>query len=100
MSDPSSPAASVKPASLEDFLRANLNKYIGRIKKLENGGGLHSMVMTTVEKQLVAIVLDETGGNQSQAAHILGLNRNTLRRKVELYKIGADGRSRRKKKKK
>ncbi len=79
--------ASVKQISLDDFLRANLKKYIKGLNGLENGGGLHPMVICTVEKHLLEMVMDESGGNQSQAAHILGLNRNTLRRKLTDYNI-------------
>ncbi|MZH02040.1 MAG: hypothetical protein F3745_01160 [Nitrospinae bacterium] len=44
-------------------------------------------IMGGIEKPLVEIVLKETGGNQTQAANILGVNRNTLRKKIAEYKI-------------
>ena len=87
MSDAKLNKAPAKQVSLDDFLRANLKKYIKGLNGLENGGGLHPMVICTVEKHLLEMVMDESGGNQSQAAHILGLNRNTLRRKLADYKI-------------
>jgi two-component system nitrogen regulation response regulator GlnG len=43
---------------------------------------LHAAVLATVERPLFEIVLEETGGNQLRAAEILGLNRNTLRKKL------------------
>jgi DNA-binding protein Fis len=76
-----------KSETCEDILRNQLNKYLKGIKKMENGGQLHSMVITMVEKPLLKMVMEETCGNQSQAAHILGMNRNTLRRKLGEYKI-------------
>lgn len=48
---------------------------------------LHEMVMNTVEKPLLEIVLHRVAGNQTQAAELLGLNRNTLRKKMKQYKI-------------
>ena len=71
----------------EQALKTNLCKYINGMKKLENGAGLHTMVITMVEKPLLKMVLEETSGNQSEAAQILGMSRNTLRRKLAEHKI-------------
>ncbi len=49
--------------------------------------GLYQMVMSEVEQPLLEIVMLYTRGNQSQAAEILGINRNTLRKKLKLYGI-------------
>jgi two-component system, NtrC family, nitrogen regulation response regulator GlnG len=43
---------------------------------------LYGMVMERVERPLIRAVLTETKGNQVRAAQILGINRNTLRRKL------------------
>jgi DNA-binding protein Fis len=43
--------------------------------------------MGGIEKPLVQLVLKETKGNQTKAANILGINRNTLRKKIVEYKI-------------
>ena len=43
------------------------------------------MVVAEVEKPLLEVVLKRTGGNQLRAARILGINRNTLRKKLDLY---------------
>jgi Fis family transcriptional regulator len=50
-------------------------------------GHLHDLVITGVEKPLVEMVLKETNGNQTQAANILGINRNTLRKKIQEYSL-------------
>lgn len=58
----------------KDFLSTNVYKY----------------VMEEVEKPLIEVVLEVTKGNQLQAAKILGLNRNTLRKKITELKIRID----------
>jgi two-component system nitrogen regulation response regulator GlnG len=44
--------------------------------------GVYDRVLREVERPLVTIALEATRGNQIKAAHVLGLNRNTLRRKI------------------
>jgi len=43
---------------------------------------VYDMVMDCVEKPLLEVVLEHAGGNQSRAAEVLGINRNTLRKKL------------------
>lgn len=50
-------------------------------------GNLYGVIVDEVEKALIIKVLERTKGNQSKAAQILGLNRNTLRKKVLEHKI-------------
>ena len=45
------------------------------------------MVLSCIEKPLLEYTLQYAGGNQSKAAEILGLNRNTLRKKMKQYNI-------------
>jgi len=49
--------------------------------------GIYDMVIGHVERALLASVLTRAGGNQTQAADMLGLNRNTLRSKLTKYRI-------------
>jgi DNA-binding NtrC family response regulator len=46
------------------------------------------------ERRYIRKVLEDSQGNQSQAAKTLGIHRNTLGRKVDEYKLGSDGASR------
>jgi two-component system nitrogen regulation response regulator GlnG len=46
-------------------------------------GDIYSMVIQRVEKPLISLVLKKTEGNQVRAAHLLGINRNTLRKKIK-----------------
>ncbi|HEU4683930.1 MAG TPA: helix-turn-helix domain-containing protein [Nitrospira sp.] len=67
--------------SLEDFLEWKMGDFV---KGMRNGSGrnLHPMLISAVERPLIARALQETKGNQIQAAELLGLNRNTLRKKI------------------
>jgi Fis family transcriptional regulator len=49
---------------------------------------LYDMVMSEVEVPLLRTILRFTGGNQSRAAEILGINRSTLRKKLEKFGLG------------
>jgi len=69
------------PLSLEDYLEWKMGDFV---KGMKNGSGrnLHPMLITAIERPLIVRALQETKGNQIQAAELLGLNRNTLRKKI------------------
>jgi Fis family transcriptional regulator len=46
---------------------------------------IYEMVIACVERPLLEVVLDKADGNQSRAAEMLGLNRNTLRKKMKQH---------------
>ena len=48
---------------------------------------LYGMVINSVEKPLVELVMKHSEGNQTRAAELLGINRNTLRNKIRQYRI-------------
>jgi Fis family transcriptional regulator len=48
---------------------------------------VYDMVLQCMEKPLLEYVMNRAGGNQSKAAEILGLNRNTLRKKLKQYNL-------------
>ena len=50
--------------------------------------GIYDMVIANVERSLIASVMERANGNQTQAADMLGMNRNTLRTKLAKYGIG------------
>ena len=71
---------------LSDWLQKTVKKYINVMNGVDRGH-LHDLVITGVEKPLLEMVLKETNGNQTQAANILGINRNTLRKKMQEYNL-------------
>ncbi len=71
---------------LEDYIESKLGEFV---KGMKNGSArnLHPMLIKAVERPLITLVLKETNGNQIQAAHVLGMNRNTLRKKITELRI-------------
>jgi Fis family transcriptional regulator len=53
----------------------------------EMPGGIYEMVLNCVERPVLDLVLDHADGNQSRAAEWLGINRNTLRKKMQQHGI-------------
>ena len=53
----------------------------------ERARGVYDMVMNCVEKPLLESVLHRVQGNQTHAAEMLGINRNTLRKKMKAHGI-------------
>ena len=69
------------PLSIEACVRQNLETYFEDIDGLEPSN-MHHMLMRLVEKPLLQMVMERTNHNQSRAAQWLGLNRNTLHKKL------------------
>ena len=65
----------------------SLDEYFRRLDG-EPPHGIYDMVITHVERAMISSVMARAGGNQTQAADMLGLNRNTLRNKLTKYGIG------------
>ena len=72
--------------TIQEFLEDKLKRYLKEMTSLENCN-LYDSVISEVEKALIKIVLNETGGNQLKASKTLGINRNTLRTKIREYRI-------------
>jgi Fis family transcriptional regulator len=68
-------------------VRKAMDDYFRDLDGEEPSCAVYDMVMNCVEKPLIETVLHHAGGNQTRAAELLGLNRNTLRKKIQLHKI-------------
>tara|TARA_B100000787_G_scaffold51553_1_gene37195 strand:- start:103 stop:339 length:237 start_codon:yes stop_codon:yes gene_type:complete len=75
-------------ANLSNNIDILLDQYFTDLSG-ENPNGVYDMVIQSVEKPLLLYIMNLAEGNQSKAADILGLNRNTLRKKLKQHKIEA-----------
>ena len=71
---------------IDSCVRDSLEQYFRDLKGAEPHA-MHEMVIATVEKPLLEVVMQHAEGNQSKAAEWLGINRNTLRRKLVEHKL-------------
>ncbi len=67
--------------SLESLVEGKLRSSMNGIEKLDKGD-IYDRVLEQVERPLIRFVLEKTRGNQVRAADVLGINRNTLRKKI------------------
>ena len=67
----------------------------GLVSQMVERGILFSEAVSEFEKRFIKRVLDRANGNQSRAAELLGIHRNTLSRKIEEYKLESNGHQRR-----
>jgi len=71
---------------IEDCVRTSLEGYFKDLRGTEPDG-MHDMLVRVVEKPLLEVVMHHADHNQSRAAQWLGLNRNTLRKKLLEHKL-------------
>ncbi|RME40467.1 MAG: nitrogen regulation protein NR(I) [Deltaproteobacteria bacterium] len=69
--------------SLEELIENKLRQSLGPVQDIEELENLYELVLHQMERPLLRIVLEKTRGNQLKAADILGINRNTLRKKIQ-----------------
>lgn len=73
-------------SDLADAVRRSLERYF-RDMDGERPTAIYDMVLRNVEKPMIEIVLRLAEGNQTTAADMLGINRNTLRKKMQRLRI-------------
>ena len=71
---------------LTDCVRRSLERYFKDMDG-EKPTSIYDMVLKNIEKPMIETVLGKTEGNQSLAAEMLGINRNTLRKKMQQLRI-------------
>ena len=87
---PVSAAAGVTAdASLEEIIERKMVECV-RGMRGQSSANLHSLMVGLVEKPLLRAVMRETKSNQVRAAQLLGINRNTLRKKLKEHGIDPD----------
>lgn len=74
------------PSKLADAIEESLEDYFIHLDG-QPPHAIYDMVLGCVEKPMLEFILNKVGGNQSKAAEILGLNRNTLRKKMAQYSL-------------
>ena len=72
--------------NIEECIRDSLESYFKDLRGVEPTA-MYDMILNVVEKPLLDVVMNHAEGNQSRAAEWLGINRNTLRRKLVEHKL-------------
>ena len=72
--------------TIEECIRENLDAYFNDLRGVEPAA-MYDMILRTVEKPMLETVMKHAGTNQSRAAEWLGINRNTLHRKLQDHKL-------------
>ena len=76
-----------KSDPLSDCVTYSIEQYFNDLNG-EAPSNLHNFFINEVEKPFLEVVMTKVNGNQSRAADILGINRNTLRKKLKTYNLG------------
>ena len=71
---------------IEDCVRTSLESYFRDLRGTEPDS-MYDMLVKAVEKPLLEVVMAKADQNQSRAAEWLGLNRNTLRKKLMEHRL-------------
>jgi len=70
--------------NIQDAVSKNLEKYFRDLGE-QPASNIYDMVVLEVEKPMLEMVMTRADSNQSQAADMLGINRNTLRKKLQQH---------------
>ena len=79
--------ANAGTAGLSDVVEAHLQRYFDLHGDSLPPPGLYDRILREIERPLLQVAMDATGGNQLRCADLLGINRNTLRKKLTDLKI-------------
>ncbi len=93
---PAGPQASTSTAaaSLEDTVERHLQGVFAAAPGSSPPDGLYDRMLEMLERPMIRVTLSATGGNQIKAADILGINRNTLRKKIDDLGLKVERRAR------
>jgi Fis family transcriptional regulator, factor for inversion stimulation protein len=80
--------ANLQAVSLEKLVKSKLEVLFQQQKEAQvELNGLYNVILEQVERPLLEIALRAYNGNQVKTALMLGINRNTLKKKIDNYKI-------------
>jgi len=74
-------------SGLGQLVSQHLKNYLSAHEGQMPAPGLYKRILNEVEKPLIVSILDAAGGSQVKAAKILGMSRNTLRKKIQELNI-------------
>ena len=87
LADAVAPTTSQSGDGLSDSVERHLTAYFAAHGDSLPAAGLHDRILREIERPLITLTLEATRGNQVRAARVLGLNRNTLRKKINELSI-------------
>ena len=77
--------------TLGDYVGAFIRQYLENTPKNSKGtvpnGNIYQLVLNAIEPEILEKVLHHVGGNQTEAAQLLGISRSTLRKKLTKYQM-------------
>ena len=73
-------------SEIADCVKRSLNRYFRDLDG-EQPTAIYDMVLRNVEHSMLEVVMNKANGNQTVAADMLGINRNTLRRKLTEHEL-------------
>ena len=80
--------ANLQQVSLEKLVKSKLEVLLQKQKEAQvELNGLYNVVLEQVERPLIELALKAYNGNQVKTAIMLGINRNTLKKKIDNYKL-------------
>ncbi len=68
--------------SLKELVEIKLERLVQNVAQTDGEGNLYHQVIKEVEESLIRLTMEKVGNKQTKAAKILGINRNTLRKKL------------------
>jgi Fis family transcriptional regulator len=71
--------------SLKEMVEKKLKRVVRYTAKTNNKGNLYWQVIREIEESLIRLTIEEAAHKQTKAAQILGINRNTLRKKMKEF---------------
>jgi Fis family transcriptional regulator len=75
-------AATMSKESIQEVVQKSLEDYFNDLGE-QKPTNIYDMMVLTVERPILEVVMTRAEGNQSHAAQMLGINRNTLRKKLQ-----------------